>query len=94
MSELSFLNIPFISIPLPSARDNHQFYNSEFYYKKNCCWLIKQKEFEFKKFSKMIFEIFNDYKNYNEKLKNLEEIAKKNTWNNINNKIIEIIDEN
>ena len=67
---------------------------SEFYYKKNCCWLIKQKEFEFKKFSKMIFEIFNDYKNYNEKFKNLEEITKKNTWNNINNKIIEIIDEN
>ena len=94
LSELSFLNIPFISIPLPSARDNHQFYNSEFYYKKNCCWLIKQKEFEFKKFSKMIFEIFNDYKNYNEKFKNLEEITKKNTWNNINNKIIEIIDEN
>jgi len=94
LSELSFLNIPFISIPLPSARDNHQFYNSEFYYKKNCCWLIKQKEFEFNKFSKMIFEIFNDYKNYNEKLKNLEEITKKNTWNNINNKIIEIIDEN
>ena len=94
LSELSFLNIPFISIPLPSARDNHQFYNSEFYYKKNCCWLIKQKEFEFKKFSKMIFEIFNDYKNYNEKFNNLEEITKKNTWNNINNKIIEIIDEN
>ena len=94
LSELSFLNIPFISIPLPSARDNHQFYNSEFYNKKNCCWLIKQKEFEFKKFSKMIFEIFNDYKNYNEKFKNLEEITKKNTWNNINNKIIEIIDEN
>ena len=42
----------------------------------------------------MIFEIFNDYKNYNEKFKNLQEITKKNTWNNINNKIIEIIDEN
>ena len=42
----------------------------------------------------MIFELFNDYQNYTEKLKNLEEIFKKNTWNNINNKIIEIIDEN
>ncbi len=94
LSELSFLNIPFISIPLPSARDNHQFYNSEFYYKKNCCWLINQKKFESKKFSKMIFEIFNDYQNYNEKFKNLKEITKKNTWNDINNKIIEIIDEN
>ena len=42
----------------------------------------------------MIIEIFNDYKNYNKKLKNLVEITKKNTWNNINSKIIEIIDEN
>ena len=42
----------------------------------------------------MIFEIFNNNQNYNEKIKNLEKITKKNTWNNINNKIIEIIDEN
>ena len=42
----------------------------------------------------MIFEIINNYKNYNEKFKNLEEITKKNTWSNINNRIIEVIDEN
>ena len=42
----------------------------------------------------MIFEIFNNSQNYNKKIKNLEKITKKNTWNNINNKIIEIIDEN
>ena len=94
LSELSFLNIPFISIPLPSAKDNHQFYNSEYYFKKNCCWLINQNKFGVDKLSKMIFEIFNNYQNYNEKIKNLEKITKKNTWNNINNKIIEIIDEN
>ena len=34
LSELSYLKIPFISIPLPSARDNHQFFNSVFYHKK------------------------------------------------------------
>ena len=94
LSELSFLNIPFVSIPLPSAKDDHQFYNSEYYYKKNCCWLIDQNQFKIDKLSKMISEIFNNYENYNEKIKNLEKITKKNTWNNINNKIIEIIDEN
>ena len=94
LSELSFLNIPFISIPLPSAKDNHQFYNSEYYHNKNCCWLISQSNIETDKFVKMIFEIFNNSQNYNKKIKNLEEITKKNTWNNINNKIIEIIDEN
>jgi len=94
LSELSFLNIPFVSIPLPSAKDNHQFYNSEYYYKKNCCWLINQNKFEINKLSKMISEIFDNFQNYNEKIKNLEKIVKKNTWNNINNKIIEIINEN
>ena len=42
----------------------------------------------------MISEIFNNYQNYNEKIKNLEKIVKKNSWNNINNNIIEILDEN
>ena len=94
LSELSFLNIPFISIPLPSAKDNHQFYNSEYYYKKNCCWLFNQNNFETDKFIKIIFEIFNNYQNYNEKIKNLQKITEKNNWNNVNNKIIEIINEN
>ena len=94
LSELSFLNIPFIAIPLPSAKDNHQFYNSEYYYKKNCCWLINQSKFDTDEFKKTIFEIFENYENYNEKIKNLEKITKKNTWNNLNKKIIEIIDEN
>ena len=42
----------------------------------------------------MTFEIFNNFQNYDEKIKNLEKITKKYTWNSINNKIIEIIDEN
>ena len=94
LSELSFLNIPFVSIPLPSAKDNHQFHNSEYYHKKNCCWLINQSKFEKVKFAKMFLEIFNNYQNYSEKIKNLKKINNNNTWNNINNKIIEIIDEN
>ena len=94
LNELSFLNIPFISIPLPSAKDNHQFFNSEYYFKKNCCWVINQNQFELDKSSKIIFDIFDNYQNYSEKIKNLEKITKNNTWNNINNKIIEIVDEN
>ena len=43
LSELSFFNIPFIAVPFPHAKDNHQFFNAEFYEKKQCCWIIKQK---------------------------------------------------
>ena len=29
MSELGYLNIPFVAIPFPYAKDNHQYYNTE-----------------------------------------------------------------
>ena len=35
ISELSYLNIPFIAIPFPYAKDNHQYYNAELYEKIN-----------------------------------------------------------
>ena len=31
LAELSTLNIPFIAVPLPSSKDNHQFENANFY---------------------------------------------------------------
>ena len=94
MSELSFLNIPFISIPLPTAKDNHQYYNADFYNKKNCCWLIEQDKFNKDKVSKIISNIFVNRTDYFNKINNLKKITEKNTWNNLNNRIIEIIDEN
>ena len=94
LSELSFLNIPFLAIPLPSARDNHQFHNSNYYYEKKCCWLIEQKNFDVDNILQLIFKIFNNSEDYGEKLNNLEKISEKNTWNNINNRIKEIINEN
>lgn len=94
LSELSFLRIPYISIPLPSARDNHQYHNSNYYYKKNCCWLIDQNKFQINDVFNLVFKIFNNDNEYKEKLNNLEIISKKNTWNNINNNIMEIINEN
>ena len=34
ISELGYLNIPFVAIPFPYAKDDHQYYNAEFYEKK------------------------------------------------------------
>ena len=33
ISELIFFNIPFLAIPLPKSKDNHQFYNARDYFK-------------------------------------------------------------
>ena len=94
LSELSFLNIPFIVIPLPSAIDNHQFHNSNYYYQKGCCWLIEQHNFENDKILSFISQIFNNNQDYKDKILNLRNITEQNTWNKVNNRIIEIVDEN
>ena len=31
ISELAHLNLPFVAIPFPFAKDNHQYYNAKFY---------------------------------------------------------------
>ena len=45
LAELTNVNIPFISIPLPSSADNHQLKNASFYQKKNC-FLIEEIDLE------------------------------------------------
>ena len=46
LAELSVLNVPFIAVPLPTSKDNHQLENANFYKDHNCCWVIEQKDFE------------------------------------------------
>ncbi len=94
MSELSFLAIPFIAIPFPYAKDNHQFYNAKYYYDKKCCWLFDQKNFDDNKLANFIVNFINNQKDYNSKKENLLKISYQNTWNNINEKLLELIDEN
>ena len=60
ISELSYLNIPFVAIPFPYAKDDHQYYNAEFYVKKKCCWLIMQKDIDENNFIDLINKIFEN----------------------------------
>ena len=46
LAELSVMNIPFIAVPLPTSKDNHQFENANFYKNNDCCWIIEQNYFE------------------------------------------------
>ena len=43
LGELINVKIPFISIPLPSSADNHQYKNAEFYRKKGYGYLLEEK---------------------------------------------------
>ena len=40
LSELVFLNIPFLAIPLLNSKDDHQFENASYYKKKGCNFFL------------------------------------------------------
>ena len=93
LAELSVLNIPFIAIPLPSSKDNHQLENAYFYEKNNCCWIIEQSNLE-EKIERILIDILRDKTSYLKKKENLKKLNFKNNWNNVNQKILRVINEN
>tara|TARA_B100001057_G_scaffold48344_1_gene43105 strand:+ start:1319 stop:2389 length:1071 start_codon:yes stop_codon:yes gene_type:complete len=94
LAELSFLNIPFIAIPLPSSKDNHQYHNAKFYKDQNCCWIVNQKDFDNLKFNEFLLKLITENDDYLIKKKNLQNLNYQNTWNNVNQDLLKIIDKN
>ncbi len=94
ISELAYFNVPFVAIPFPFAKDNHQYFNALFYHKNNCCWIIDQKVFKIEDFSKFLFNLLSKKSDYFEKKKNQKKITNENSWNNINNILKKLINEN
>ena len=93
LAELSVLNIPFITVPLPTSKDNHQFENANFYKNYNCCWLVEQNIFE-EKIEEILEDILINKSDYLKKKENLKKLNYQNTWINVNEKILKIINEN
>ena len=93
LAELSIMNIPFISVPLPSSKDNHQFENANFYKDKDCCWIIEQNSFE-EKIEELLKDILTNKNGYLKKKENLKKLNYQNTWINVNQKILRILNEN
>ena len=94
LAELIYLNLPHIAIPLPTAKDNHQFENASFYQKIGCNWIMNQNEINNTNLLEHLFNIIKNKDEYLNKKKNMKNFSYQNTWNNINQKIISIIDEN
>ncbi len=94
LAELSIMNKPFLTIPLISAKDNHQFENANFYQNLGCCWIMSQKDFNEVNLEKFLDHIIMNKSEYNIKKNNLEKHNFQNSWNDINQKILETINEN
>jgi len=94
LAELVFLNLPCVAIPLPTSKDNHQFENAFFYNKIGCNWLLNQNEINDEVITNKLVNILDNKEEYLVKKKNMKNFSYQNTWNNINQKIISVINEN
>ncbi len=93
LAELSVMNLPFVAVPLPTSKDNHQLENANFFKNKDCCWIMEQREFD-DKIENFLNDILENRSDYLKKKENLKKLNYQNTWINVNQKILEIINEN
>ncbi len=94
LAELVFFGVPFLAVPFPYSKDNHQFFNAQFYKERNCGWIIEQKDIFKSNFFEKISNIIIDKKDIELKKKAMYQLSLKNTWENNNKLIIKTIYEN
>ncbi len=94
LAELVFLNLPHVAIPLPASKDNHQYENALFYNEIGCNWILNQNEINEKTVSNKLINIIENKDEYLDKKMNMKNFSYQNTWNNINQKITSVINEN
>ncbi len=94
LAELVFLNLPCVAIPLPTSKDNHQFENAFFYNEIGCNWVLNQNEINDEAVANKLFNIIDNKDEFLVKKINMKNFSCQNTWNNINQKIISVINEN
>jgi len=94
LAELVYFEIPFLTIPFPYSKDNHQLYNAQFYKNHNCCWLIQQKDISKKNLYGIISNMIIDKKDIQLKKKAMHELNSQNTWEKNNKLIVKTVYEN
>jgi UDP-N-acetylglucosamine--N-acetylmuramyl-(pentapeptide) pyrophosphoryl-undecaprenol N-acetylglucosamine transferase len=94
LAELVFLNLHFVAIPLPTSKDNHQFENAFFYNRIGCNWILNQNEINDETIINKLVKIIDNKDEYLAKKINMKNFSYQNSWNNINQKIISVINEN
>ncbi len=92
LGELINIKIPFISIPLPTSADNHQYKNAEFYCKKGYGFLLVEKDIKNKLFD-LIKNIFEEKSTIRNILSNQRQYSDKDIYKNLNVQIEKIVDE-
>ena len=86
-----FLETPFLAIPFPFAKDDHQFFNAKHYVKKKLCWLIKESEFKNKFLYKFIINLIKNKKILMQMKKNMNKIHNTYDWESNSNLLKKLI---
>ncbi len=92
LGELVNFKIPFISIPLPTSADNHQYKNAEFYSKKGYGNFLEEKDIKNKLYD-LIFSTFNNKSMLNSILVNQKQHTDRNIFENLKGQIDKILYE-
>tara|TARA_X000000950_G_scaffold268625_1_gene346347 strand:+ start:1049 stop:2143 length:1095 start_codon:yes stop_codon:yes gene_type:complete len=92
LGELINLKIPFVSIPLPTSADNHQYKNAEFYANKSYGLLLEQKDIKTKLFD-LIISTFKDRTLIEGILLSQRQYSDKDIFKNLNIHIERVLNE-
>lgn len=71
IEELTYIGLPAIFIPLPSAADNHQYHNAKLLEDEKCGWCMKQDDISSEKLAEKIVELISNLKILENTSKNL-----------------------
>ena len=92
LGELINFKIPFISIPLPTSAENHQYKNAKFYVKKGFGYLIEEKNIKNELYN-LINSIFKEKNIIKKILSKQSQYSDKDIFKNLKIQIEKIIDE-
>ncbi len=87
INELVFLEKPFLAVPYPFARDDHQYYNAKYYVRKKLGWLIRESEVKQNFLYKFVKNLIKNKKLLFRKRKNMKNFIKRYDWKKNSNKI-------
>ena len=92
LAELTNVQIPFVSVPLPTSKDNHQLKNAFYYQRKDLSFLVEEKDLN-KKLYSLIKEIYHNRSLLDKITINQSQFSDKNVYENISKILNEILDE-
>ena len=80
INELIFLERPFLAIPFPFSKDDHQYFNAKYYVKKNFGWLIRENEIRKNFLFKFIRNLIKNKRILIQKKNNMSKFHRDFSW--------------